>query len=83
MAVNTALRNTRKLKGKTAENMAALLGYKSKVSYYNIENEEVDVTLSTAKKISTILEEPIEILFPKFFNQKVQGNRTVENTMAS
>lgn len=79
MAVNIALKNARKNKGISAEDMAAGLGYRSKVSYYNIENEEVDVTLTTAKKISIILGEPIEKLFPKFFKQKVQENRTSSN----
>jgi len=76
LAVNMALKNARKLKNKSAKEMATALGYKSKVSYYNIENGIVDVTLSTAEKISTILDGPIEELFPNFFKQKVQGTKT-------
>ncbi|WP_172408147.1 helix-turn-helix transcriptional regulator [Desulfosporosinus sp. FKA] len=77
MTVNISLREVRKNKGKTAQEMATELGYKSKVSYYNIENDEVEVTLSMAEKISKVLNEPIEKLFPKFFRQEVQENRTL------
>lgn len=81
LTANISLREARKNKGKTALNMAAELGYKSKVSYYNIENDEVEVTLSMAKKISLLLNEPIEKLFPKFFKQNVQENRTISQTL--
>lgn len=72
LVANTSLRAARKKRGKTAQYMATELGYKSKVSYYNIENDEVEVTLFMAGKLSQILNEPIEKLFPKFFKQKVQ-----------
>lgn len=76
MAFNDALDNARKAKRFTAEYMAEQLGYKSKVSYYNIVNGEVDVTLKQAQKLSTILRKPIKTLFPNFFKTKVQENGT-------
>ena len=73
---NNALKKARKEKGYTLENMAKILGYKSKVSYYYIENNVNRVTLNNAYKISQILGKPIEELFANFFTQKVQETQT-------
>lgn len=72
MAVNNALKKARKQKGYTLEDMARMLGYKSKVTYYYIENNESKVTLEVACKICKILDKPIEEVFPNFFKQIVQ-----------
>lgn len=76
MRVNVALKNARKKCGYTQEDMAKLLGYKSKATYCNIENNKVKVTLDTAFKISQILNRPIDKLFPNFFKYEVQETRT-------
>lgn len=76
MPVNKVLQRIRKEQGYTLDDMARMLGYKSKVTYYNIENNEVKVTLEIACKIASILNTPIPELFPNFFEQKVQETQT-------
>lgn len=76
MALNEALYKARKDSGFTLEEMAHLIGYKSKVTYYYIENNKTEVTLKTASEISNILKEPIEKLFPNFFMHEVQDTQT-------
>lgn len=76
MALNEALYKARKNSGFTLEEMAQMLGYKSKVTYYYIENNRTEVTLKTASEISKILNKPIEKLFPIFFNHKVHETQT-------
>lgn len=75
---NKELQTARDRKGFSMKHMAGLLGYKSKVTYYNIEKNNVEVTLKTASKISKILEKPIIELFPSFFENEVQDTQTLK-----
>lgn len=53
--VNVKLRELRKEKGFTQEDMALALGYKDKSSYCLIENGKSRVTVDTANKIAAVL----------------------------
>lgn len=53
--VNVKLRELRKEKGFTQEDMALALGYRDKSSYCLIENGKSRVTVDTANKIAAIL----------------------------
>lgn len=53
--INTKLRELRKEKGLTQEDMALALGYKDKSSYCLIENGKSRVTVDTANKIAAVL----------------------------
>lgn len=79
--LNEALQKARINKGYTLKEMAKLLGYKSKASYFNIENNKVKITLKLALKISKILEKPIEELFQNFFGNEVQETETNQNSI--
>ncbi|WP_449240557.1 helix-turn-helix transcriptional regulator [Desulfoscipio gibsoniae] len=57
------LKQARINKGYTQQQMAKMLGYKSKSQYCMIENGQRGVSVEKAKKISEILELPIEYLF--------------------
>lgn len=57
------LKQARIEKGLTQEQMALLLGYKSKSHYCMIENGQRGVSVETALKISDILGKPVEELF--------------------
>lgn len=61
--MNSALVKARKDKGYTQEQMAKMLGYKSKASYHFLEKGSVKLTLEKAKQISEILEVDLEIFF--------------------
>lgn len=62
------LKRERKNKGLSIVDMAKLLGFKSKVTYYNIENGISEPKISNINNISRILGKS-----PKnFFNFKVQ-----------
>ena len=62
------LKRERKLKGISLNDMAKMLGFKSKVTYYNIENGISEPKISNIINISKILGKS-----PKnFFNLKVQ-----------
>lgn len=64
------LKRERKNKGLSIVDMAKLLGFKSKVTYYNIENGISEPKISNINNISKILGKS-----PKnFFNFKVQQN---------
>lgn len=67
--VNTKeLKNERKKKGLSIVDMAKLMGFNSKVTYYNIEMGITEPKISHINKISEILGKT-----PKnFFNFKVQ-----------
>lgn len=64
------LRKERKKQGISMENMAKLLGFKSKVTYYNIENGISEPKISNINEISKILGKSAK----NFFNFKVQKN---------
>lgn len=80
MPVNNALQKARKDRGYTLNDF---LGYKSKVTYYNIENNEVKVTLEIASKIAKVLNTPVSKLFPNFFISEVQVTRISKRPTAS
>lgn len=62
------LKRERKSKGISLNDMAKMLGFKSKVTYYNIENGVSEPKISNIINISKILGKA-----PKnFFNLKVQ-----------
>ena len=62
------LKRERKSKGISLNDMAKMLGFKSKVTYYNIENGVSEPKISNIINISKILGKS-----PKnFFNLKVQ-----------
>lgn len=62
------LKRERKNKGLSIIDMAKLLGFKSKITYYNIENGISEPKISNINQISNILGKS-----PKnFFNFKVQ-----------
>ncbi len=62
------LKNERKRKGLSIIDMSKLLGFKSKVTYYNIENGISEPKISNINNISKILKKSPQ----KFFNFKVQ-----------
>lgn len=64
------LRKARNKQGISMENMAKLLGFKSKVTYYNIENGISEPKISNINEISKILGKSAK----NFFNFKVQKN---------
>lgn len=66
------LKSEREKNGYTYEDMARLMGYKSKSTYMYIENGQTVPTLPVMIKISEILNKPIEY----FFNTKVQLTQT-------
>ena len=69
--INTEeLKKARKKKQKTYEGMAQEMGFKSPISYYNIEVGNVEPKISQMIKISQILNKPIG----KIFNLKLQEN---------
>lgn len=53
--VNARLREMRKERGLTQEEMAIALGYKDKSSYCLIENGKSRVTVDVANRIATVL----------------------------
>lgn len=70
------LKIERDKKGYTYEDMARLMGYKSKSTYMYIENGQTIPTLPVMIKISQILHKPIEY----FFNTEVQFTQTPTGT---
>lgn len=62
--VNTEeLKKIRLKKKKSYEDMALELGYKSGISYYNLETGIVEPRISQMIKVSKILEKPIAKIF--------------------
>lgn len=61
--MNKALKDARKAKGYTQEEMAQLLGYKSKSGYCMIERGVNQPPLKVALSISRLLERPVNELF--------------------
>jgi putative transcriptional regulator len=61
--MNPHLKAARLAKGYTQEQMAELLGYKSKSGYCNIERGLHNPPLPVAIKIAKVLETPVEVLF--------------------
>lgn len=57
------LRKLRLKKGITQEEMAFKLGYKYTSGYNQLEMGKRKIDIETAKKISMILEEPVEVIF--------------------
>lgn len=69
--VNTEnLKKSRLKRRFSYEDMAKKLGFKSQISYYNLEKGIVEPKISQMIKISEILGKPV----PVFFNLKVQEN---------
>lgn len=62
------LKKERKQRGYSIDDMARFLGFKSKVTYYNIEIGITEPKISHINRISKILESKPE----NFFNFKVQ-----------
>ncbi len=73
------LRELRKTKGYTQEEVAKYLGYKSKNAYHLIETGKRKLTLDNAKKIADLLEEPIDKIF---FENDVAKTITQEDESA-
>lgn len=65
--INT-IKEKRLTLGYTQDDMARMLGYKSKSGYCMLENGKVKLTIDTAKKISNIL----DISMEKIFNNYIQ-----------
>jgi len=61
--VNEALRAARKAKGLTQQQMAKILGYKSKSAYNMIERGINQPPLKVALKIAKVLDVPVDQLF--------------------
>lgn len=60
----TRLKVIRKAKGYTQQDMAELLGYRSKSGYCQLENGKTKMTIEKAKKIGKILKiDPLELFF--------------------
>ncbi|AOT71545.1 XRE family transcriptional regulator [Geosporobacter ferrireducens] len=57
------LKNLRLKKGITQEEMAIKLGYKYASGYNQLENGKRKINIEIARKISLILEEPVEVIF--------------------
>lgn len=72
------LKELRKAKGFTQEQMAKLLGYKDKSGYCQLENGDIKMTLEKAIKISKILGADIKEIF---FETNVE-NRSTEGKIA-
>lgn len=64
------LKRAREKKGLSGSDMAKLLGFRSKVSYYNIENGITEPKISNINGISKILGKAPQ----NFFDFKVQKN---------
>jgi DNA-binding XRE family transcriptional regulator len=58
-----ALRQLRKSKNVTCEDMARVLGLNTKSAYHKKENGKVPFSLSDAKKISDYFGKPVEDIF--------------------
>lgn len=71
------LKELRKAKGFTQEQMAKLLGYKDKSGYCQLENGDVKMTLEKAIKISKILGADIKEIF---FETNVESGSTKQQT---
>lgn len=71
------LKELRKAKGFTQEQMAKLLGYKDKSGYCQLENGDIKMTLEKAIKISKILGADIKEIF---FETNVERRSTKEQT---
>lgn len=67
------LKELRKAKGLTQEQMAKLLGYKDKSGYCQLENGNIKMTLEKAIKISKILGVDIKEIF---FETHVENSST-------
>lgn len=67
------LKIARDNKGISQEEMAIMLGYKSKSQYCMIENGQRRVPVDIALAISNILEQPVEKLFKKELNTGTDG----------
>lgn len=70
------LKRIRKEKNISLRKMAELLGYNSPSSYMYIERGEVQPTIETMNKISSILGHPVNY----FFKLNVQDNQTFDNS---
>lgn len=71
MYVNTEeLRKARSKCGKSCDDMAELMGFKSPISYYNIEVGIVEPKITQMIRIASILGKSVA----KFFNLKLQEN---------
>lgn len=69
--VNTEeLKKTRLKRKLNYKDMAEMLGFKSEISYYNLEVGIVEPKITQMIKISEILCRPVQ----KFFNLKLQEN---------
>ncbi|GAA3411230.1 helix-turn-helix transcriptional regulator [Paenibacillus hodogayensis] len=62
--MNTRLRNARRAKGLTQEEMAKLLGYQSKSGYSMIETGRNRPPLPVALRIAQIVDQEVGQLFP-------------------
>lgn len=71
------LKELRKAKGFTQEQMAKLLGYKDKSGYCQLENGDVKMTLEKAIKISKILGADIKEIF---FETNVESGSTKQES---
>lgn len=74
-SLENKLKKAREDKGYTQEDMAKELGYNGKSGYNMVENGKVKISLEMAKKISKILDIPIEEIW-YFFTLEVQVNKT-------
>jgi len=70
LSLGNKILELRKKKGLSIIDMARLLGFKSKVTYYNIENGISEPKISNINDISIILGKSAK----NFFNFKVQKN---------
>jgi putative transcriptional regulator len=61
--MNDALKAARIKKGYTQEQMATMLGYKSRSGYCMIERGTNQPPLRVALKIAELLEQPVDVLF--------------------
>lgn len=69
--VNTEeLKRTRLKRKLNCKDMAEMMGFKSEISYYNLEVGIVEPKITQMIKISEILGKPVQ----KFFNLKLQEN---------
>ncbi|MBR3697736.1 MAG: helix-turn-helix transcriptional regulator [Clostridia bacterium] len=69
--VNTEeLKKTRLKRKLNYKDMAEMLGFKSEISYYNLEVGIVEPKITQMIRISEILGRPVQ----KFFNLKLQEN---------
>ncbi len=72
------LKQARKEKNISFRKMAKLLGYNSPSSYMYIERGEVQPTIKTMNKISSILGHPVDY----FFKLNVQGSQSSNDPKA-